>query len=115
MLATLNAMADSIYAIDEALRKASDSERELARIQALRLADRIGGDEQDLLTLIPALALEGPVADSIADALGSFLSREAAIYDIAIDRNLARIQELQALARRFASKDSDSDGDKDDG
>ena len=51
-------------------------------------------------------------ADTIDDALELLTGYSAASIDA---RVLARIQELQALARRFASKDSDSDGDKDDG
>jgi small conductance mechanosensitive channel len=95
MLASMSALVDSIYALDAAVREAGGADIELARIQAVRQVDRISALEEELIELIPSLAVEGPVADSIAEELGAFLSREAEMYDTAIDRNLDAIRNLR--------------------
>ena len=95
MLVSMNALVDSIYALDAETREAGQAAHELARVQMGRQVDRITALEEELLELIPALAAEGPVADSIAMEFGAFLSREAEMYDTGIQRYVDRIQGMR--------------------
>ncbi len=77
----------------------------LGRVQISRQMYRVADLEDDLLELLPALALEEAVADSLAQAFGDFLTRESQMYQVGIDRYVDRIQELR---RRRASTPADS-------
>lgn len=97
ILVELNASIDSIIAVYDRLRVADEEERRLARVQAWRYVETMQGLQTEMLSLIPTLETAGLPADSITRAFGSYLSREAQLYDEAIEYRSQDIAELGAL------------------
>lgn len=94
-VAELYALVDSIVAIGRRAEGASRDERQVARVRADQLIERVQEIEAELVGLIPRLEATGAPVDSIKDAFGSFLNRVSGLYEQAIERRADQIDDLR--------------------
>jgi len=97
ILVELNAAIDSIYALDDQLRSADEEERRLTRVRGWQYLETMQDLQTELLRLISTLETAGLPTDSITQAVGAYMTREARLYDAAIEYRSEDIAELGAL------------------
>jgi small conductance mechanosensitive channel len=104
-LARVEVLLDSIVVEWDAVRDASPEEQQLARVRADQGVRQIRNTVTRLLQVIPTLQAAGAAVDSVRQGLGTFLVRVGGLYDEAIERRMAEIDDFRD-ARASSPPDS---------